>query len=147
MIWVVSSDTNTCRIYQYNKPFQLTLIKELKHPENKLKTSDLISDRPGHYQTSGPTRGVYTQSTDPKDVMIDNFSREIAKELDHGRNDHAYKNLIIIASPHMNGLLFQHFNKHVKESVINRIHKDLLHLSEQELLDFLKTHAQYKDEL
>lgn len=146
MIWVIMSDATTCKIYEFNQPDHLSLIKEIYHPENKLRDIELTADKPGHYKTSGGARGAYTQSSDPKAIKVDEFSREIAKELDHGRNNHAYKKLIIISPPHTSGLLFQHLNKHVKDLVINNIHKDLLHLSDHELLSFLQTHAKYSDQ-
>lgn len=140
--WVLNINSNDCRIYKYSKkPHQLTLLKEIKHPENRLKDTDLTSDKPGHYNTSGSARGAFSQPTDPKEIKIDDFSRNIAKELDHDRNTKAYENLIVIAPPHMNGLLFQHINKHVKELVIHNIEKDLIYLNEHELLEFLHTHT------
>ncbi|CEG57278.1 host attachment protein [Legionella fallonii] len=139
--WVLITDSNDCRIYQYiKKPHQLTLIKEIKHPENKLRDTDLTSDKPGHYGTSSSARGAFSQQTDPKEIKIEDFSRSIAKELDSDRNTNAYEKLIVIAPPHMNGLLFQHINKHVKELITHNIEKDLLHLKEHELLEFLHTH-------
>lgn len=148
MTWVVNTNTNTCHIYYYQKnPTRLTLLKEIKHLENKLKKEDfLASERPGQYHTGGSPSGAYLPHTDPKEVEIDNFSREIAKELNQGRKTHAYETLIIITPPHMNGLLFQHLDKHVKDLVINNIQKDLQHLKNHELLDFLQTNTQYRDE-
>ncbi len=145
--WVANINSNICRIYKYSKnPEQLTLLKEIKHPENKLRDIDLTSDKPGHYKSSGTTHGAYSQPSDPKEIKIDAFSREIAKELDHGRNTHAYKNLILIVPPHMNGLLSQHMNKHVHDLVAHNIEKDLIHMSDHELLSFLRTHTQYPNE-
>lgn len=145
--WVVNTDSNTCRIYQYRKnPDQLTLLKEIRHPENKLRDIDLTSDKPGHYKSSNTTHGAYSQPSDPKEIKVDAFSREIAKELDHGRNIQAYKNLILIASPHMSGLLFQHINKHVHDLVAHKIEKDLIHLPDHDLLDFLRIHTQFPNE-
>jgi protein required for attachment to host cells len=146
-VWVANINSNICRIYQYSKnPEQITLLKEIKHPENKLRDIDLTSDKPGHYKSSSATHGAYSQPSDPKEIRIDAFSREIAKELDHGRNTHAYKNLIIIAPPHMNGLLSQHMNKHIHDLVAHNIEKDLIHMSDHELLSFLRTHTQYPNE-
>src|SRR5579862_2916652 len=143
---VVNTNSNICRIYHYNKhPAQLTLLKEINHPENKLKSGDLTSDRPGHYQGNKSSRGAYSPSMKAKDVEIENFSREIAKELNQERNKNEYDELIVIAPPHMIGLLNQHINKHVANLVINKIEKNLLHLSEHELLEFLHTHTQYHD--
>jgi len=144
MIWVVTTNTNTCRIYHYQKkPTQLTLLKEIAHPENKLHNQDLVSDKPGHYQARDAAHGTYSPHMEAKEIDIDNFSREIATELDQGRNNQSYEQLIIIASPHMSGLLFQHINKHVKEMVRHNIHKDLLNLPHHELLEFLQANAQY----
>lgn len=147
MTWVINTNTNSCQIYYYQKnPPTLTLLKELSHPENKLKASEsLTSDKPGRYQTDSAAHGTYTPHSDPKSVQIDNFSREIANELNLGRNTRAYEKLIIITPPHMNGLLFQHLNKHVKELVVNTIQKDLHHLSSHDLLMFLKENTEYQD--
>lgn len=145
MIWVVNCNTSICRIYAYNKSNQITLLKEINHPENKLKNIDLVSDRPGHYQAGTMARGAYSPDTDPKQVKIIDFLKEVAKELDHGRNTNAYDNLIIIAAPQTSGLLTQQLNKHVNNLISNHIHKDMIHLNERELLQFVKTHAEYPD--
>lgn len=145
MIWVVNANSNICRIYDYQKsPAKLTLIKEINHPENKLKKSEfLTADKPGHYQTSNAGHGTYSQQTDPKEHAIENFSREIAKELDHGRTSNIYNKLIIISPPHMEGLLKKHFDKHVKNLITHNIQKDLLHLPDHELLQYVQENTKY----
>jgi protein required for attachment to host cells len=142
---VINANTNICRIYHYVKyPAQLTPLHEISHPENKLKSGDMTSDRSGHYK-AGAARGVYSPHMEEKEIYIDNFSREIAKKLNQERINKEYDELIVIAPPHMIGLLFQHINKHVKDLIINSIEKDLLHLSDHELLNFLQAHTQYHD--
>lgn len=125
MIWVITGNTNNCRIYNYNKNHsQLSLLKEITHPELRLKTSDTFtSDKPGHYQTNESARGAYSPHMDAKEIEIDRFSREIADELDVGRRTNSYEHLIIIMPPHINGLLFKHTNDHVKRLVINNIQR------------------------
>jgi protein required for attachment to host cells len=147
MIWVINTNSNLCRIYNYHKvPAKLTLLKELKHPEARAKSSDyLTSDKPGKYIAADAAHGSYSPHTDPKTVEIEKFSREIAGELDHGRKVNSFEKLIIITPPHMSGLLLNHLDKHVKERVTHKFHKDLLHLSEKELLDYLKENAKYSE--
>ena len=147
MIWVVIANSNDSRIYHYDKNHShLTLIKEINHPELKLKTSEIFtSDRPGKYKSNNSAHGAYSPHMDPKEVEIDKFSREIALELNKGRNAHAYDKLILITPPHMNGLIYKHLNQHVKNLVINNIQKDLQHFNDHELLNFLKSHTQYPD--
>lgn len=144
---VVNTNTNTCRFYNYVKhPAQLTLLKEINHPENKLRSGDITSDRPGHYKAGQSAHGAYSPHMEAKEIEIDNFSREIVNELNIERIKKEYDELIIISAPHMNGLLFQHINKHVKDLVINNIEKNLLHLSDHELLNFLQTHTKYHNQ-
>lgn len=145
MIWVINTNTNQCRIYNYDKtPAKLTLIKEIIHPENRMKKSEyLTSDKPGRYRASNSAQGTYSQDTDPKDVAIDNFAREIAKELNHGRTSKTFEKLILITPPHMEGLLQHHLDKHVKNLVVHNIQKDLLHLSDHELLEYLQINTKY----
>lgn len=146
MILVITANSNTCRIYHYNKhPAGLTLHKEINHPENKLKNSDLTSDKSGHYQGGTSAHGAYSPHMDAKDIKIDNFSREIANELNQERNHNGYEHLILIAPPHVCGLLSQHLNKHVKDLISNHIQKDIVHLPDHELLKFLQENAKYSD--
>lgn len=140
---VVNANTNACKLYHYVKhPAQLTLLKEISHPETKLKTSQLISDRAGHYQ-AGTAHGAFSPRHDAKEIEIDNFSREIAKELNKERVNKKYDELIVISPSHMYGLLLQHINKHVKDLIIKDIQKDLFHLADHELLSLLQADTQY----
>lgn len=146
MILVINTNTNDCKIYHYDKhPAQLTLVKEISHPDNKLKNADLTSDKEGHYKAGTAGRGAYSPRTEAKEVEIINFSKEIAQDLNQRRNENELERLILIAPPHMYGLISQHLNKHVMSLVSNHIQKDLIHLKEHELLDFLKKNAQYID--
>ncbi|HAT9777352.1 TPA: host attachment protein [Legionella pneumophila subsp. pneumophila] len=134
--WLVVFDSTICRIYDYCKN-QLILIKEIQHPENKLRDIDITSDKPGRYQSGGYVHGTYSQESDPKEIKIENFSREISSILEHGRKTHAYEKLVLVASPHMNGLLLKHINKQLEDLIIHNIEKDLVHLTENNLLVYL----------
>ena len=143
---VINTNTNTCRIYHYDKhPAKLTLLKELNHFETKLKSGEITSDKQGHYKSSQSAHGAYSPHMEAKEVEIDKFSREIAKELNLERTQNKYDELIVIAPPHMKGLLYQHINKHVKDLVIKNIEKDLLNLPDHELLKFLQQHTQFPE--
>lgn len=141
MIWIVTANSNMCRFYHFDKhDVKVDLVKELSHPLNKLKKSEyLTSDKPGHYETGGSGGGgAFSPHTDPKVVEIDNFAREIARELNQGRNLNAYNHLMIITASHMNGLISKHLDKHVKELITHEIQKDVMSLSQHELITFLE---------
>ena len=139
MKWVVTANSNQCRIYDYHhKDNQLKLLHEINHPENKLKDSEVLSDRQGRYNTMGSAHGAYSQPHDPANIHIDNFARQIAQVLDEGRNKQAYQTLILVAPSHMEGLLNEHLNKHVKSMIKQVIQKNVMHCAEHELLNYLK---------
>lgn len=139
--WVLITDSTNCRLYDYNEKLKkLALIEEIKHAENKLRDIDLTSDKPGRYMAASGAHGAFTQPLDPKEIKLESFSREISKALDHGRTTHGYEKLILIAPPHMNGLLMQNLNKQVKDLITHNIKKDIPYLKDYEVLDFLHQH-------
>lgn len=139
MIWVVIANSSDCRIYNYEKKDKkLSLIKEIAHPEGKMKGTDLVSDRSGHYNGSTPDAGgAYSPRKTPKEIVNEEFARHVAKELEAARSTEDYKELILVAGPEMNGLLSQHLSKHVKDCIISNIKKDLNNLPDHELIQFL----------
>jgi protein required for attachment to host cells len=138
MKWIVTANTNDCRIYEYAE-HALKLIKEISRPENKLKDSELLADKPGRYNSSNSTGGggAYAPHTELEDVQDDDFAREVAMALDEARNKNDYKALVIVMPAQIEGLFSKHLNKHVKELIQVTIQKNLMHLSEKELLDYL----------
>lgn len=139
MLWVVTVNTNNCRIYHYQKhQNKLTLIKELSQPENRLMNRDIVSDRSGHYNKSmKSSRGTYEPPSDPKQNAIGHFSRDIAKLLNTAKQDKLYEQLILITAPHMLGLLNEQLDKNVQAHISQTIQKDLQSFTEQELLAYL----------
>jgi protein required for attachment to host cells len=114
MMWVVNYNAVDCHIYAYEKDSaRLSLVKEIKDPRNR-------------------------SHKDPKEVEVDHFAREVAQLLEEGRNDHAYEGLYVIGPPHMNGLLFKHISKYVKEMVKLEIQKDYQNITPKDLLGYIQ---------
>lgn len=137
MKWIVTANTNDCHIYEYDVDV-LKTIKHMSHPESKLQSKEYLTDRPGHYKTQGGNRGAYDPHTEPEEVELEEFVREIATELNEARNRHCYDDLVFIMPAKVEGLLSKTLNKHVNEMVKLRIHKNTMNLSEKELLEFFK---------
>lgn len=138
MMWLVTANTNSCRIFLYNKRENaLTLVKELNNPLGKLKGSELITDRPGRFSANnGGASGAYVGANDPHDVEVDKFALKVARELIAGHNTNQYSKVIISAQDHMGGCINKHLNGHLKDCVTN-IRKDYTQLSEKQLLAML----------
>ncbi|MCW8828411.1 MAG: host attachment protein [Gammaproteobacteria bacterium] len=142
--WLLVGNASRARLFETQaRPRTLKLLKEYLHPPSREKGEELASDRPGHFQAEargmeGTTHGAFNEPTNPKDFEHDRFALELAKELNDGRTQNRFGNLMIVASPHFHGLLNQHLNEHVAKMVSSHINKDYTDLNEEKLLEALR---------
>lgn len=117
--WILVANASRAAIYSSEnvRMKDMVLVKEFEHPESREKGSDLVSDRPGHYQVGTSARSAYEKS-DPKEIEASNFALELAQELQVGHNEHAYEQLIVVASPQFYGML----NGHMKFNCAEFVH-------------------------
>ncbi|MES2141856.1 MAG: host attachment protein [Pseudomonadota bacterium] len=139
MIWVISLNSSLGHIYSYEpKEHQLTLLKCLDNPNAQLKGSDLVSDRPGHYQTMHSAKGAYQAPTSPHDVELDRFTKILADLLKKGLDNKDYKQLILCAPPHIGGVLLSNLDKQVEQCLLVNIKKNFVESDPKVLVDYLK---------
>lgn len=136
--WVVTLDSNTCRIYDFDRKEQLLkLIKEWSHPENKLRNVDLVSDRPGHYKAPQTSRGAFAD-VDTHEELIRRFTHEVADLL--YKHHREFEKFIAIVPPRVLGFLNQYLDEAVKEKMLTSLKKDYMHWSSHELQTYLRDH-------
>ena len=68
-------------------------------------------------------------------MEIEKFAHQITEFLDHGRKQNQYEHLVIFADPRFYGLMGLHMTKYVKDMIKKVVHKDFMHLNDNELLD------------
>jgi len=117
-ICILVANASEAHIYEAKsvRSKDLTKIKTLTHPESREKGTDLISDRPGHYQTNHSARSAYEKSS-PKETQAEYFAIQLCDELNLNRKHNTYEKLIIIAPPKFYGRMQKHLNKHVTEFI------------------------------
>jgi protein required for attachment to host cells len=137
--WIIVANSSIGYLYQTDnlRNNDITLIKELSHPQSREKGIDILTDRPGHFNTNHAARSAY-EKVDPKEMESDHFSRELVSLLNHGYNNHEFEQVILVAAPHFYGLINKHLNFHLDKIV--HIPKDYTKLKAQELLDALRKH-------
>ncbi|MBA4696552.1 MAG: host attachment protein [Legionella sp.] len=145
--WLTTFNSNTCRVYHYSKN-ELDLFKTIEHPENRQHDTDITADKSGNYKSPVVgTSGTFAQASDPKEIQVDNFAREIANLLESARTAGSLKKLILVAPPHMMGLVNKHISKQVEHLVLHDIKKDFMFLPEKELLRSVNHIIEEKKEL
>lgn len=137
--WILVANASEARLFSNNGPGKgLSLIKSFEHPESRVKGVDLVSDRPGHYQSAGNGHGAYVQTSDPKENEADRFARELIGELDNGRTSNSCKKIALVSSPAFLGTLNGHMNSNLEKMVSCTIEKDYTKEKEQDLAGILK---------
>ncbi len=137
--WILVANASKARLYSKESVKKgLALIKEFAHPESREKASALVSDQTGHYMGQGNGRGAFVEAS-PKEVEMEHFALELAKELETGRTHQGYNRLILVASPHFMGLLKARLSSHVLDLVTDTMEKDYSHDTEKELAKHLES--------
>jgi protein required for attachment to host cells len=104
------------------------------NPDARMRGEDLTSDRPGRFwDRSVHGRSAAEEPTDPKDVSIQRFARQLAHKLDLERTQGRLERLYLVASPPFLGELRKHLNGHLKPLIVEEIAKDFGHMAARDL--------------
>ncbi|MBK7847972.1 MAG: host attachment protein [Zoogloea sp.] len=104
--WILVANASLARLYANLGPKKgLQLVKEIAHPESRMKNADLASDRAGKMQAAGSGHGAREQPTPPKLNAARTFAQMLAKELYMGRSHNKFGRAILIAPPAFMGML------------------------------------------
>jgi len=117
-ICILVTNASEAHVYETKniRSKDLNKIKTLVHPESREKGLDLVSDRPGHYQTNHSARSSY-EKNNPKETQAEYFAIQLCDELNLNRMHNTYEKLILIAPPKFYGRMQKHLDKHVTELI------------------------------
>ena len=129
--WILVANASLARLYENLGPNKgLKLIKEMIHPESRLKNSELVTDRPGAMASAGNGQGAKQPHTQPKAHEAKVFAQELAQELYQGRTRNAFGRAIVVAPPAFMGLLNTVLDHPTAQLITDRFEKDYTKSSE-----------------
>jgi len=137
--WVLVANASEACLYATKKlGEEMSILKDFSHPESRAKGAALASDRPGFSQGKGNNMGTRGDPESPKNFEAERFANELAHELDKGRTANAFHRLVLVATPHFQGLLKSRLDDHTRAMVVNNINKDFTAYNVHELPERLK---------
>lgn len=137
--WILVSNASEARIFFRNGiRNELTLVKELTHPESRMKNAELSSDRAGYMKGVGNGHGSKNPQSEPKQNEAQFFAQQLAHELNQGRCSQQFENLVLIAPPAFMGLLNEKMDEQTGKLVGSRLNKDYTQITAKELVDQLE---------
>lgn len=142
--WILIADASKARIFSLHKalifqeqnPNSLELIGNFSHEESRLKNSELETDKMGSY-----LKGRYQEETPAKAHEADMFALQLTKELNQGRNESHFRDVILVAPPTFMGYLHKHIQAHNLEKLVTQtIEKNYTQDEGQTLVKHLLSH-------
>ena len=125
--WVLIADGAQARVLEYTGPSKgLTQIEGLKFEDARLRSGEIMADRPGRsYSSAGYGRSGMEQRTDPRDHRETEFLRTVAELINKKALENVFRKLVIAAPPQALGDLRKFLSPAATEKVSAEIAKDL----------------------
>jgi len=137
--YVLVADSTHARLFSAESPSSpLYELETLNNPGGRLHDRDITSDLPGKVNGGSSAGGhAYVDETDPKDHLVDNFAKRIAKYLEDGRNTRRFEQLLVVSAPAFLGELRGEFSSQLSKLVCFELAKNLTTHSNEEIRQHL----------
>ena len=138
--WVVVAHRAGARILEHRGPGKgLSLLRQLDHAEGRLRSGELITDRPGRGSDRAGS-GSHAMSTEVSahEHLAGVFARELAGVIDSARSDNRFRDVVLVAEPRFLGLLRGALDGVTATTVAGTVSKDLAHLEVRDLAPHLE---------
>lgn len=135
--WILVANASQAKLYSRpNIKNGLSLVKTLTHPASRMKNAELVTDRSGSLQ-SGGGHGARQPQTEPKQNEAIHFAQTLAQELNQGRNEQQFGQIVLMAPPAFLGLLNDKLDAHTAKLITLRLDKDYTQASDKDILNAL----------
>lgn len=137
--WIVVAHRGGARVFENKGPGKgLDLLREIDHPEGRLKNREIDSDKPGRsYESHGAARHAYDKERESTTHVAEQFAKQISGLLDEGRNRQAYGRLVLVTDPRFLGNLRSALSRETASLVLATIDKDLGGVDQREMAKHL----------
>lgn len=129
--WLVNANHSYAQIFSFSGVKANGGAKEVASlycPEARQHDGDLVSDDAGRsFDSGGQGRHALEPSTDQKRQIAKKFAKDIAQQLEQGRQQKAFEDLVLIAPPDFLGDLRSALSSPCKQTVVHECKKNLIH--------------------
>lgn len=121
-MWIVVADGTIARIHSWAKASEVpVLVEELAHPEGRLHSSELVSDRPGQAQSDGGQPHGLAQRESAAEHERERFAHRIATVIDAGLAKNRFTELALVMAPKMLGLVRERLSTPARRAIVGTI--------------------------
>jgi protein required for attachment to host cells len=133
--WIIVGSRDEVRILEMRRPDEeLHDVLDLGNPTGVLKNKDITSDEPGRaFGNMRPGKHAYSSEQEPRERLLQNFYREILRQVDTAFSHHRFTRLVLVAEPHLLGLIRSLLSEQVAHVVHAEVHKDVTYEGSREI--------------
>lgn len=134
--WVLVANHSNAHLFETEGPGKgLKYLRNIPHPEGRLKSGDINADKPGRSLDSMKTGGRHAMGKehDPKDQGALRYAKQLAQVMSEGRTHNHYAQAVLVAEPRLLGQLRAALDPHTAALVTASYDKDLAGLDKQAL--------------
>ena len=140
-VWVLVCDAARGRVFEVReRQPSWHLLETFEHEESRSKARALVSDRSGRSVSRGGSvhHNALAPSSSPKEVECGHFVHTLATMLDRGMRSKRFRRWVLVAPPHVLGILRKELTGELVENLMGTIDKDLSRLPARELAERLR---------
>ncbi|MDH5675974.1 MAG: host attachment protein [Myxococcales bacterium] len=127
--WYVIANRAGARILEARPDRPLRLVEVIEHESGRLKNRELDTDRAGSgYDSARAGVRAKTKSESAHEHNAADFARDLAGGLEAARNDRSFDYLVLVAEPHLLGLIRRALDVATASRVGFSINRDLTHV-------------------
>lgn len=133
MSWILTANRSGARILD-KQGGTLTLLETIENAEGRLRNRDIDTDRHGRaFDRATNARHALSTTESPHERIAKGFARGLADKLRQARLVRRFDRLVIVAEPHLLGLIRAELDAVTARTVIATVAKDLAHVPVDEL--------------
>ena len=133
--WILVAHRGGGRLFENSGPGTgLRLIQTIDHPQGRLKSGEINSDKPGRaFDGFGSGRHSMSKEHEPTEQVALQFAKQLSEILDKGRTGNRYTKLVLVAEPRFLGELRSALPPPAAALVSATVDKDLGGMTEHDL--------------
>jgi protein required for attachment to host cells len=139
-VWVMVCDAARGRLFEIRGDDPLWHVVEVfSHPESRVRASELVSDHSGQSSSQGDSvhHNALAPASSPKEVEKGHFVHTLATMLDQALRSRRFHRWVLVAPPHLVGMLRKELTPELEKHLMATVDKDLTHVDARYLAEKL----------
>ena len=139
--WILVANRSGAKFYERRRGSHdaPSCVREIEHPEGRLKNQEIDSDRSGRaFERLGRGGHAMNKENAPTKHEAELFAKQIAAVLDEAAHTHAFDDLVLVSDPSLLGMVRDHLSDSTSSKIKKALSKNLVDVTPTQLEAYLE---------